>query len=356
MPLDFRVALVADLRGPDGKPVFQDFGLDGLTQAGIPHSFFSRDERPVTSGQLRDCDAVISMGQPYVPASFVGVERLTLIARTGVGYEMVDLNAATEADVIVTITPEATRRPVASATLALMLALCHRVWIKDRLVREGRWNERYRWNGCELRDRVIGLIGVGHIGREVVRLLRPFGPSRILAADPVVNQTDAAALGVELVDLETLLRTSDLVSIHCPLTPQTRGMIGERELSLMRPTAFLVNTARGPIIDQAALVRALQEGRIQGAALDVFEVEPPAPDDPLLTLDNVILAPHALAWTHELFRDIGHDCVNAALAVARGEVPPYVVNTPVLDRPGLRMKLDRYRETWASWTREGQVR
>lgn len=351
MPLGFCVALVADLRGPDGGMIFKDFGLEALDSAGVTYDYFSRDERPVRSDQLRDCDAVISMGQPYVPASFTGVERLALIARTGVGYEMVDLNAATRAEVMVTITPEATRRPVASATLALMLALCHRVWIKDRLVREHRWTERFDWMGCELRDRVIGLVGLGHIGREVVRLLIPFGPARILTADPAVSQADAASLGVELVDLDTLLRTSDLVSIHCPLTPNTYRLIGERELRLMRPTAFLVNTARGPIIDQSALTRALQEGRIQGAGLDVFDVEPVAPDDPLLVLDNVVLAPHALAWTTELFRDIGRDCVKAVLAVAAGDVPPYVVNTAVLEQPGLRAKLDGYRRAWEAWTK-----
>lgn len=354
MPLDFRVALTADLRGSDGGAIFQDFGIEALAPAGIAYHFFSRDARPVTSDQIRDCDVVISMGQPYVPASFAGTERLTLIARTGVGYEMVDLNAATAADVMVTITPEATRRPVASATLALMLALCHRVWIKDRLVRDGRWAERFNWMGCELRDRVIGLIGLGNIAREVVRLLVPFGPARILAADPVVSREDAASLGVELVDLDTLLRTSEIVSIHCPLTPHTRRLIGERELSLMRPTAFLVNTARGPIIDQRALTQALQDRCIQGAALDVFEEEPVAPDDPLLALDNVILAPHASAWTYELFRDMGHDCVKAALAVARGDVPPYVVNTAVLERPGLQTKLARYRTAWETWKKEGQ--
>ncbi|MBM3265596.1 MAG: dehydrogenase [candidate division Zixibacteria bacterium] len=344
MQKSFRVALVADLKGTDGGLVFKDFGVEILEAAGVPWYFFAEDRRPVTPNQLADCDVVVSMGQPYTPASFLGVERLALIARTGVGYDMVDLHAATQADVMVTITPEATTRSVASATLALMLGLCHRVRIKDAIVREHRWPDRFHHMGCELRDRVIGLVGFGLIGKEVARLLHVFGPAKTLASDPVVKPEDAATAGVTLTDLDTLLRESEFVSIHCPLTPGTLGLIGDRELRLMKPSAFLVNTARGPIVDQRALTAVLQEGRIAGAAIDVFEQEPTAVDDPLHDLENVILAPHASAWTYELFRDIGHDCMKAALAVSRGEIPKYVVNEAVLERPGLQAKLARLRE------------
>ena len=343
MPDDFRVALVADLRGPDGGVVFDDFGVDLLDEAGVFHAFLEEDRWPVTPDQLEDFDAVISMGQPYTQDSFAGVGRLALIARTGVGYDMIDMDAATEADVMVTITPEATRRPVASATMALMLGLCHRVTIKDAIVRNDDWDIRFDHMGCEIRGRVVGLIGMGMIGREVVRMLAPFEPSEILVSDPAVTAEDAAQLGVTLVDLETLLRRSTFVTIHCPLNAHTRYLIGSRELGMMRPDGFLINTARGAIVDQKALEQALQEGWIAGAAIDVFEQEPPDADDPLLSLPNVILAPHASCWTHELFRDIGHDCMKAALAVSRGEEPPYVVNRAVLERPGLKKKLERFR-------------
>lgn len=341
---EFQVGLVADLRNSDGQMVFEDFGLDGLDAASLPYHFLEDDHRPVTADQLGGIDAVISMGQPYAPSSFHANRRLSLIARTGVGYEMVDLDAATEADVMVTITPAATRRPVASATLALMLGLCHRVVIKDRIVRESRWDDRFRHMGCEIRDRVVGLVGLGQIAREVVTLLPAFKPSRIIASDPAVTPDQASALGVELVSLETLLTDSDFVSIHCPLNTHTSGLIGERQLRLMKKTAFIINTARGPIIDQSALTTALQRGWIQGAALDVFTDEPPAKDEPLLSMENVILGPHSSAWTYELFRDIGHDCVAATCAVARGDIPDHVVNTAVLDRPGLKAKLQRYKD------------
>ncbi len=340
---DFRVALVADLLGPGGGVVFDDFGVDLLDEAGVYHAFLAEDRSPVTPDQLAGFDAVISMGQAYTRETFAGVDRLALIARTGVGYDMIDLDAATEADVMVTITPEATRRPVASATLALMLGLCHRVTIKDAIVRNDDWDVRFDHMGCEIRGRAVGLIGMGMIGREVVRMLAPFEPSEILVSDPAVSGEEAARLGVTLVDLENLLKRSTFVTIHCPLNEHTRYLVGEGELRMMREDACLINTARGAIVDQDALTRALREGWIKGAAIDVFEQEPPAFDDELLSLPNVILAPHASAWTHELFRDIGHDCMKAALAAFRGEEPPYVVNTAVLERPGLQKKLERFR-------------
>ncbi len=342
MNKDFRVALVADLQGADGGVVFDDFGVDLLDDAGIFHTFLQEDRRPVTPDQIVDFDVVISMGQPYTRETFTGVDRLALIARTGVGYDMIDLDAATKADVMVTITPEATRRPVASATLALMLGLCHRLTVKDAIVRNDDWEVRFDHMGIEIRDRGVGLIGMGMIGREVVRLLAPFEPSEILVSDPAVSGEEAARLGVTLVDLETLLGRSTFVSIHCPLNEHTRYLVGSRELRMMRPDAFLINTARGAIVDQDALARALREGWIRGAAIDVFEQEPPESDHALLALPNVILSPHAAAWTHELFRDIGHDCMKAALAVSKGEEPPYVVNRAVLNRPGLKNKLARF--------------
>ena len=343
MPNEFHVALVADLLGSDGEVVFKDFGIELLDEAGVSHAFLAEDRSPVTPDQLADFDVVISMGQAYTRDTFAGVERLALVARTGVGYDMIDLDAATEADVMVSITPEATRKPVASATLALMLGLCHRVTIKDAIVRNDDWDIRFDHMGCEIRGRAVGLIGMGMIGREVVRLLAPFEPSGILVSDPAVSVEEAAQLGVTLVDLETLLKRSTFVTIHCPLNEHTRYLVGARELRMMREDACLINTARGAIVDQDALTRALREGWISGAAIDVFEREPPDPNDELLSLPNVILAPHASAWTHELFRDIGHDCMKAALAVSRGEEPPYVVNRAVLERPGLKEKLKKFK-------------
>jgi phosphoglycerate dehydrogenase-like enzyme len=166
---------------------------------------------------------------------------------------------------------------------------------------------------------------------------------RFIAHDPYARPELAAELGVALVDYDTLLREADVLCVNCPLTPETRGMVDARALRLMKPTAYLVNTARGPIVDQAALTAALRERRIAGAGLDVFEQEPLAAGDPIMTLDNVLLAPHTLAWTDELHRGNAGSDARALLAAARGETPEAVVNREVLARPGWQAKLARYR-------------
>jgi phosphoglycerate dehydrogenase-like enzyme len=215
-----------------------------------------------------------------------------------------------------------------------VLALAHRLFQKDRDVREGRW-ERFANVGVGLTGRTLGLIGVGNVGTDVVRLSEPFALRR-LACDPYC---EAPPPGVELVELDTLFGESDFVVVLCPLTDETRGLVGAEQLALMKPTAFLVNIARGPIVDQGALTAALRERRIAGAALDVFEPEPIDPSDPLLELDNVILAPHALGLTDEIFRSSGVSACRSVLAVAEGRVPEYVVNREALSHAKLRDRL-----------------
>jgi phosphoglycerate dehydrogenase-like enzyme len=261
-----------------------------------------------------------------------------VLARFGVGYDMVDVQALTDSDVILTITPDGVRRPVATAVMTMLLALAGELVTKDRMTRAGQWKDRTNIKTTGLTGRVFGAIGLGNIGREVFRMLRPFEMVH-LATDPFVKPGDVADLEVELVDLETLLRRSDFVSLHCPLTPETVKLIGERELSWMKPTAYLINASRGPVVDQAALYRTLQQRKIRGAALDVYEKEPVPADEPILKLDNVILTPHTLCWTDECFRKMGESAVSSVLTVFKGEIPPYVVNREVLDKPTLRAKL-----------------
>jgi phosphoglycerate dehydrogenase-like enzyme len=258
-----------------------------------------------------------------------------------VGYDSIDVEACTRAGVALTITPDGVRRPVAVAVLTFLLALSHKLTVKDRLIREGRWADKLDHMGMGLTGRTLGLIGLGNIGREVFRLTAPLA-MRHLAADPYVKPADAAGSGVELVDLETLLRDSDFVVVMCALTERTRHLLNAPRLALMKPTAYLINMARGPIVDQAALTKVLQERRIAGAGLDVFEQEPISPDDPLLKLDNVILAPHALCWTDECFAGIGKSAVESILDVAAGRVPRNVVNQAVLQSPAVQEKLRRY--------------
>ena len=208
------------------------------------------------------------------------------------------------------------------------------------MVRRGLWAESARPLGREPRQRIFGTIGLGNIASEAdssaARRLTLAGFWLLI---PYVTPERAAQLGVEAVSLEELLRLSDYVLVNCPLTPQTRGLLGKPQFALMKPDAVLINTARGPIVDESALIEALQTGRIGGAALDVFEKEPLSPDSPLATMENVILTSHSIAWTEELFRDMGRIDCQGALAIYRGEVPDHVVNPKVLSNPVFLQKL-----------------
>ena len=344
----FRVGLSADFLDENGNPVFPDIGLSLLDgRPGISHQFLKEYHGEYVAEQLRDLDVLILLKPRVTADSLQGVERLCAIGRCGVGYDNVDLAACTSRDIAVYITPTAVMRPVAESIVLLVLALSHNLVLKDRLIRQGRWVDSTRKLGTEPRDRVIGTIGLGNIAGEAIRLLRPFGIARVLAFDPYATAARAQELGVQLADLDTVLRESDYLLVNCALTPETRGLIGRREFDQMKPEAFIVNTARGPIIQEQALIEALEKGRIRGAALDVFEKEPLERESRLLSLDNVILTSHSVAWTVELFRDMGRMDCEGALAVARGEAPLHVVNRDVLERPGFRAKLDAHRNSRA---------
>ena len=197
--------------------------------------------------------------------------------------------------------------------------------------------------GRELRDRTFGAIGMGGIGRATVGLLGGFGMKTPLAFDPFLDAEAAKRLGVRPVTLDELLAEADFVSIHCPLNESTRSLIGAREIALMRPDAYLINTSRGGIVDEDALFEALQGGRIAGAALDCFAEEPVVAPHRFGRLDNVLLAPHCIAWTHELFRDIGRAACRGMLDLAVGARPRGVVNPEVFERPGFLAKWARLR-------------
>jgi D-3-phosphoglycerate dehydrogenase len=253
----------------------------------------------------------------------------------------VDLDACTQAGIAVAITPDGVRRPVAVSIITLMLALTGKLMAKDRLTREAAagFAKRSDHMGVGLVGRTLGSIGIGNIGAEMFRMARPF-EMRFIAHDPFADPAVAAELGVELVGLEEAFRRSDVLSVSCPLTPRTRHLVDAERLSLMKPTSYLINTARGPIVDQKALTHALQEGRIAGAGLDVLEQEPPDADDPILKLDNVILSPHALCWTDQCFAGNGAADVRAVLDVQHGRAPGAVVNREVLGTAAWKTRVD----------------
>jgi len=257
--------------------------------------------------------------------------RVQIVARMGVGYDSVDVAACTANGVILTNTPDGVRRPVATSILLLILALSHKLLTKDRITRAGRWAETTMHMGVGLTGKTVGSIGLGNIGSELFRLLAPLNLVHI-AHDPYSKREDAEKLRVRLTDKDTVLRESDFVCVNTPLTPETRHMIGERELSHMKPTAYLINTARGSIVEEKALHAALAGRRIAGAALDVFEQEPIGAAHPFVGLDDVILTPHSICWTDEFFRNNAESAFRSVVAVARGETPTFVVNRDVLKR------------------------
>ena len=343
----FRVGFSNDFLDKHGRLVFPDIGLALLDQApGLTYDFMAEYRGEYVPEQLHDYDVVVSLKPRATAASLVEIQRLCAIGRCGVGYDNMDLAACTERDIAVFITPDAVVRPVAESIVLFVLALSHNLVLKDRRVRQGRWAESTSLLGRQPRDRVVGTIGLGNIASDAIRLLRPFGVKKFLAYDPYVKPERAQELGVELVSLDNLLGSSDYVLINCALTPETRGLIGERELALMKADAVLINTARGAIVDQWALIAALTAGKLGGAGLDVFEQEPLDSASPLTGLDNVILTSHSVAWTSELFRDMGRTDCEGALAIWRGEVPKNVVNREVLDRPSFKQKLENYRSSF----------
>ncbi|HET6169693.1 MAG TPA: NAD(P)-dependent oxidoreductase [Terracidiphilus sp.] len=339
----FRVGFSADFCREDGTLAFPDIGLSLLDRPGIGHDFLREYRAEYVPAQLEGYDVLISLKPKITAASLEGIARLCAIGRCGVGYDNVDLAACTEHGIAVYITPGGVVRPVAESILLLVLALSHRLLNKDRKVREGRWAESTQRLGREPRDRVVGTIGMGNIATEAIRLLRGLDVGRFLAFDPYTSAERAKELGVELVSLDELLRASDYVLVNCPLTPETRGLLGKAEFDLMKHDAVLINTARGPIVDESALIEALENKQIAGAALDVFEQEPLSPFSPLTAMENVILTSHSIAWTEELFRDMGRIDCEGALAIHRGEVPMHVVNPKVLDNPQFIEKLARFK-------------
>jgi phosphoglycerate dehydrogenase-like enzyme len=340
----FRVALTGDFFGADGTPKYRDLGLGVFEpHPQITGQPFADHRREIDPDQIGDAQGVIVLTPAVTARSVSRANDLLAIGRFGVGYDAVDVKACTEADVVVFITVGAVDRSVAEATVAWMLALSHHVRVKDGLVRTGQWDERSKWMGCELRDRTLGVIGLGGIGRALVSLLSGFGMNPPLAFDPYINARLGRGLGVRLVPLDELLSEADFVSINCPLTEQTRGLLGARELSLMKPTAYLINTARGGIVDEDALYALLSARRIAGAAIDVFAEEPVTTPHRFGAFDNVLLAPHSIAWTEELFRDIGLAACQGMLDLAMGRRPAGVVNPDVLLRPSFRRKWERLR-------------
>ncbi len=346
----FRVALSGDFVKADGSPTFPMFDLSPLrNEPNVEVDFVAPVNGVMPAAGLAGHDALILLVPKFNKSSVPADGRLAIVARFGVGYDSVDVEACTAASIALAITPDGVRRPVAAAILTFILALAGKMMIKDKLTRGGpaEFAKKTQHMGVGLVGRTLGSVGIGNIGAEMFRLCKPLDMN-FIAHDPFADRKVADSLGVRLVDLETVFRESDFVTVNCPLMPETTRLVNAERLALMKPTAYLINTARGPIVDQKALTKVLQERRIAGAGLDVFDPEPPPADDPILKLDNVILTPHALCWTDQCFAGIGASDVRAVLDVMHGRDPVGIVNRPVLSAPAWRKRLEGYRASFGA--------
>ena len=331
----FRVGITRDTLRADGTSMFDRRALEILAGQRYEWEFLADAVNELTSAHAATYDALCVLNPRVTAATLAGADRrLQIVARMGVGYDSIDVPACTASGVMLTNTPDGVRRPVATSIVLLILALSHKLLVKDAITRAGRWADTSQHMGVGLTGKTVGSIGVGNIGGELFGLLAPLEMVH-LAYDPYASVEGAAARGVRLTDKDTVFRESDIVCVNCPLTPETRRSIGEREFALMKPTAYFINTARGPIVDEQALYAALSERRIAGAALDVFEQEPIGSDHPLVSLDNVIVTPHSVCWTDEFFRGNAESAFRAVAAVATGQVPTHVVNREVLRHPAV---------------------
>jgi len=279
----------------------------------------------------RDADAILNTYAPITEKVIKNLERCRVIVRFGIGVDNVAVDAATERGIMVANTTDYCIDEVADQAMALLLACARGLFPSAKIARDSDWDFKRMPRLTRIRGQTLGLLGVGRIGSAVAARAKGFG-LRILVHDPYVSEEVVRKIGVQRVNLDTLLNESDFLSIHVPLNAQTLGLIGDEALKRMKPTAYLINVARGKIVDQAALCRALQARRIAGAALDVLETEPPRPDDPILAFDNVILTPHAAWYSEESRLDMRRRAVGQVVSVLKGELPYSLVNREVLQK------------------------
>ena len=307
-------------------------GGEILRNAGYEVHRVRDEDRPLDAAKLAslvadECPDVLISGAEAVPKSVLGSsEGLRMVMKHGVGVDNIDLDAATSRGIVVANAPGTNCTAVAELAISLMLSLLRHICPANASTRSGKWE---RFMGRELGALTVGIVGTGHIGSAVAERLHGFGTS-LIGVDVVQDDQLVSAYGMRYVSLHELLRTADLVTLHAPLIPETVGLIGDDELVLMKPSALLVNCARGELVDERALHAALAAGRIAGAAVDVFATEPPQ-DSPLLDFENVLATPHIAAYTHEAMEAMDRMCAETIVKVLIDrETPPNLLNPQVL--------------------------
>jgi D-3-phosphoglycerate dehydrogenase len=320
-----KVALVA----LDGQAV-PAWVVQTLGRAGIDLAIAECTNRAELAALAADADVVwlFSGSRVLQDGNLAAVGRCWAILRTGSGTDNVPVDEATARGIVVANTPAAFSDGVSDHVIALLFDTVRRTSALDRSLRAGRWEQATAIPLNSVQGRTLGLVGFGHVGQLLTRKLRGF-EMRVLAYDPYASADSFATHGVQATDLNSLLAEADFISLHCPLTKETTHLVGEAEFRRMKPTAILINTSRGPVVDERALVRALNEGRIAAAGLDVFEGEPPAADNPLLKMENVVLTPHGAGYSVNGIELRWRHSIEALTALAARRWPPSCVNRQV---------------------------
>ena len=281
--------------------------------------------------EIKGVEGVVVRMAPFTRKIIEAADSLKVIGRHGVGLDTIDVQAATEKGIVVTNTPNANATSVAEHTLTAIGALAKRVVVYDHAIRNRRWELRNSYRAIDLDGRTLGLVGIGRIGSMVARRAAAAYNMKAIAFDPYVTPEKAREMGVTLMSaMDDVFRQADVVSLHTTLTPETRRLVSADRLRLMKPTAFLVNFSRGEVIDEKALYDALKAGVIAGAAIDVYDPEPPLDDNPLFELDNILLSPHSAALTGECVIRMATGAAEGVVDVLSGRRPQFVVNPEVL--------------------------
>ena len=326
----FRVGLSAAFTRQDNKPTFPSCDWSRLANSDKVELEELTPGTVLSKELIEGFDALVLLGEKVTADTFRKDNRLKLIARMGVGFDQIDVEACTKNDVALTITPAAVRRPMASSVVLMILALAHRLIDKDRLTRTGPmgWPSRLDFFGTGLVGRTLSIIGLGNIGQEVVRLIKPFD-MRIIAHDPYLDQSEIKDIDVELVNLETAFREADFLSFNCPLNDETRHIGSKAGIAAMKPTAYIINTARGPVVDQKALYKALTEQRIAGAAIDVHDSHPIPSNSKLIQLENTLLTPHIGGSSFETIDRYSSMVLKDLRVFLKGKMPKNIANPEV---------------------------
>lgn len=279
--------------------------------------------------QAQGCSAILVRSASITAKIMNAIPTLRIVAKHGIGVDNIDVDAATKKEILVVNAPLSNINAVAEHTVTLLLSLSKHLVRMDRITRDGQFSRRNAFPTVELSGCTVGLLGLGKIARLVAKKLSGFGMN-LIGSDPFVTQEDVAELGITVVTNEELYARSDFLCVHAPLIPSTRHMLGADEFRAMKPTAFVINAARGPVIDEPALIEALRAGEIAGAGLDVFEAEPPEPDNPLFTMDNVIVSPHNAALSDGALLAMAMDSATGIVEYLTKQPVSYPVNPTVL--------------------------